>query len=157
MKQAIKFMIEAFLDANGNQPPSKIIWYRGGASVGSLQTILKNEFLGKSTTYRREHWFYLFYFQLFERFWNNGDQIINLESLSFALFETIVKRCSQQMKKIWLEKVKMFQLVLQWPVMVVVPLTHFTSISVLTLVLVQSIQHFIKSFTMTMISSLIML
>ena len=97
------------------------------------------------------------YFQLFERFWKNGAQIINLESLLFALFETIARRCSLQMKKIWLEKVKMFQLVLQWPVMVVVPLTHFTSISVLTLVLVQSIQHFIKSFTMTMISSLIML
>ena len=48
MQQAIKFMITQFLDANGNQPPSKIIWYRGGASVGSLQTILKNEFLGKS-------------------------------------------------------------------------------------------------------------
>ena len=54
MKQAIKFMIEAFLDANGNQPPSKIIWYRGGASVGSLQTILKNEFLGKSAFYLME-------------------------------------------------------------------------------------------------------
>ena len=48
MKEAIIFMINSFLDENGNQPPSKIIWYRGGASVGSLQTILKNEFLGKS-------------------------------------------------------------------------------------------------------------
>ena len=55
MKQAIKFMIEAFLDANGNQPASKIIWYKGGASVESLQTILKNEFLGKSTTHLMEH------------------------------------------------------------------------------------------------------
>ena len=98
-----------------------------------------------------------FYFQQLERFWKNGDQITNLESLSFALFEIIVRKCSQQMKRIWLDKVKMFQLVLQWLVMVVVPLTHSTSISVPMLVLVQSIQHFIKSFTMTMISSLIML
>ena len=53
MKEAIKFMIESFLDANGNQPPSKIIWYRGGASVGSLQTILKNELIGMSSAQKK--------------------------------------------------------------------------------------------------------
>lgn len=45
MEKAIKFMFGEFLNKNGNQPPSKIIWYRGGASVGSLQTILKNELI----------------------------------------------------------------------------------------------------------------
>ena len=48
MFKAVKFMIQSFMEANGNQPPVKIIWYRGGASVGSLQTILKNELIGKS-------------------------------------------------------------------------------------------------------------
>ena len=47
MQTVVKFMIESFRDANGGQPPAKIIWYRGGASVGSLQTILKNELVGK--------------------------------------------------------------------------------------------------------------
>ena len=47
MRKVLQFLIESFMDANGNQPPVKIIWYRGGASVGSLQTILKNELVGK--------------------------------------------------------------------------------------------------------------
>jgi hypothetical protein len=31
---------------NDNAKPERIIWYRGGASEGSLQAILKNEMQG---------------------------------------------------------------------------------------------------------------
>ena len=46
MLQAIKNMMGKFQDANGGALPEKLIWYRGGASTGSYQQILKNEMKG---------------------------------------------------------------------------------------------------------------
>ena len=46
MLDAIKFMMTTFQDKNGGALPEKVIWYRGGASTGSYQHILKNEMKG---------------------------------------------------------------------------------------------------------------
>ena len=46
MLEAIKTLMGKFQDANGGALPEKIIWYRGGASTGSYQQILKNEMKG---------------------------------------------------------------------------------------------------------------
>ena len=40
-------MIESFGNANNGVLPEVIIWYRGGASTGAYQQILKNEMKGK--------------------------------------------------------------------------------------------------------------
>lgn len=38
--------IKEFMARNNGAKPERIFWYRGGASEGSLQAILKNEFQG---------------------------------------------------------------------------------------------------------------
>ena len=46
MLEAIKNMMGKFQEANGGALPEKLVWYRGGASTGSYQQILKNETKG---------------------------------------------------------------------------------------------------------------
>ena len=43
LKASFEKMIVAFCDVNDGQRPQVIIWYRGGASSGAYQQILKNE------------------------------------------------------------------------------------------------------------------
>jgi len=43
LERAFKHMIESFGNANNGVLPEVIIWYRGGASTGAYQQILKNE------------------------------------------------------------------------------------------------------------------
>ena len=47
LEKAFKHMIESFGNANNGVLPEVIIWYRGGASTGAFQQILKNEMKGK--------------------------------------------------------------------------------------------------------------
>jgi eukaryotic translation initiation factor 2C len=42
-KAALQFLIGQFIARNGGAKPEKIIFYRGGASEGATQAILKNE------------------------------------------------------------------------------------------------------------------
>lgn len=43
LENAILHFVSEFMAKNDNAKPERIIWYRGGASEGSLQAILKNE------------------------------------------------------------------------------------------------------------------
>lgn len=44
LQNALMHFIKTFMERNNGAKPERIIWYRGGASEGSLQAILKNEF-----------------------------------------------------------------------------------------------------------------
>ena len=43
LSDALVYLIKQFIEANGGAKPERIIWYRGGCSEGSMQSILKNE------------------------------------------------------------------------------------------------------------------
>ena len=49
LSDALIYLIKQFVESNGGVKPERIIWYRGGCSEGSMQSILKNECEGKLT------------------------------------------------------------------------------------------------------------
>ena len=58
MLEAIKTLMTTFQDANGGALPEKVIWYRGGASTGAYQQILKNEMKGSAEFFHRNQVFF---------------------------------------------------------------------------------------------------
>ena len=51
LEKAFRHMIDSFGQANNGVLPEVIVWYRGGASTGAYQQILKNEMKGEFRVY----------------------------------------------------------------------------------------------------------